>query len=148
MLACVFTGRNQIRKIITSNVVCVKLLLILFLRFASFLLMGCCAATIQLLFGVCVSFFSSSFLVVSFAIISLLNISFVGIPLVLQLIYINVNKMLLKLYHLQRNDGPYYRPIHATQHQMYRPPSQAVADSSIMGSIGNGFNSILNNLFG
>ncbi|XP_055300338.1 carboxypeptidase D isoform X3 [Sitodiplosis mosellana] len=48
-----------------------------------------------------------------------------------------------------RNDGPYYRPIHASQNQMYRPPPQHLAnDQSFMGSIQTGFSTLLNNLFG
>lgn len=50
---------------------------------------------------------------------------------------------------LQRNDGPYYRPIQHNNHQqMYRPPPQSAPDNGLMGSISTGLNSLLTNLFG
>lgn len=47
----------------------------------------------------------------------------------------------------QRNDGPYYRPVHAAQHQQYRPPPPP-PDQGLLGQISTGFNTMLNNLFG
>lgn len=50
--------------------------------------------------------------------------------------------------YLQRNDGPYYRPIQQQHHPQYRPQPPLGAEPGFMGSIGNGLNTILNNLFG
>lgn len=63
-----------------------------------------------------------------------------------------------------RNDGPYYRPIQSSQSQ-YRPQlaapaaqtssgssssssSSSSSDEGILATLSNGFNSLVNNIFG
>lgn len=56
--------------------------------------------------------------------------------------------LIYNIVSLQRNDGPYYRPIHNNHQQMHRPAAQSAPDNGIMGSISTGLNSLLTNLFG
>ncbi|EAT36942.1 AAEL011015-PA [Aedes aegypti] len=60
----------------------------------------------------------------------------------------------------QRNDGPYYRPVQQPAQSQYRPqiaapgglPSNSIngspADEGILSTLSNGFNSLVNNIFG
>lgn len=69
----------------------------------------------------------------------------------------------LKDFERIRNDGPYYRPIQSSQSQ-YRPQlaapaaqtsngggsssSSSSSDEGILATLSNGFNSLVNNIFG
>lgn len=61
----------------------------------------------------------------------------------------------------QRNDGPYYRPVQQPAQSQYRPQiaapglpgsgginSGSPADEGILSTLSNGFNSLVNNIFG
>ncbi|KXJ75080.1 hypothetical protein RP20_CCG012383 [Aedes albopictus] len=60
-----------------------------------------------------------------------------------------------------RNDGPYYRPVQQPAQSQYRPQiaapglpgsgginSGSPADEGILSTLSNGFNSLVNNIFG